>query len=190
MALQTNALLTVQEVLDYIKSQDRNPSTNPNASLLESLINRASDFVETYTGGPVINKTITVDLDGDGSDEIALPYYPVQSISSILVDGVDMTANADFYPEGFLFFKDGNTFNPGRKNVHVVYSAGHGAGMDEIPQDIKQAALLIVHYWYKRDSLDYSQSYGESEVIIGKWRFPSTALQMLDPYRRVNMAVI
>lgn len=189
MALQANALLDVSDVFNYMKLTT--PASNdPNYILVESLINRASDFVESYVGHPVINKSVTVALDGNGSDELALPYFPVQSVTSVTMDGMNVTSNTDFYPEGFLFFKDAGTFNPGRKNVQVTFTVGHGADKNAIPQDIKQAALLIVHYWYKRDSLDYSQTFGESEVIVGQWRFPSSALKMLDPYRRRNIGVI
>lgn len=189
MALQANALLDVADVFNYMKIETPD-TTDPNYILVESLINRASDFVESYIGHPVINKSMTVTLDGDGSDELILPYFPVQSLTSVIMNGTDVTANADFYPEGFLFFKDGSPFNRGKKNVQVTFVVGHGADRSAIPQDIKQAALLVVHYWYKRDSLDYSQTFGESEVIVGQWRFPSTALQMLDPYRRYNAVVV
>lgn len=189
MALQSNALLDVGDVFAYLKMTTP-ASTDPNYILIESLINRASDFAESYTNGPIINKTVTVKLDGSGSDEIMLPYYPVQSITTATMDGVDITANVDFYPEGSVFLKDGSAFTVGRKNVSITYVAGYGANTSTIPQDIRQAVLLICHYWYKRDSLDYSQTYGESEVIVGQWRFPSTAVQMLDRYRRPNMAVI
>ncbi|MBA4541975.1 hypothetical protein H1164_03535 [Thermoactinomyces daqus] len=189
MTLQTNALLDVEDVFDYMK-KDLPVSTDPNYVLIESLINRASDFCETYINGPIINKSATIALDGDGSDELALPYYPIQSVSSVLVDGVDATDNIDFYPEGFIYYTTGDAFPKGRKNIQVTFTAGLGADKNAIPQDIKQAALLITHYWYKRDSLDYSQTYGESEVIVGQWRFPSIAAQMLDRYRRPNMAVI
>lgn len=189
MALQANALLDVADVFNYMKLPT--PDANdPDYTLVESLINRASDFVESYIGHPVINKSMTVKLDGNGADELMLPYFPVQSVESVIMDGVDVTSNADFYPEGFLFFKDCGTFTRGKKNVEVAYTVGHGANKNAIPQDIKQAALLIVHYWYKRDSLDYSQTFGESEVITGEWRFPSTALRMLDPYRDVKVAVV
>lgn len=189
MALQANALLDVKDVFDYMKMAL--PATNdPNYILVESLINRASDYAETYTNGPLINKSFTINVDGSGDVELMIAPYPIQSLSSVTVDGVSVTSNVDFYSEGVLFLKDGNIFTKGRKNVAITYTSGYGADKNTIPQDIKQAALLIVHYWYKRDSLDYSQTFGESEVIVGQWRFPSTATKILDQYRRIRAAVV
>ncbi|MBA4495102.1 hypothetical protein ACFO25_09925 [Paenactinomyces guangxiensis] len=181
------ALITVEEFFQYVK-QPLPADTDDKYKLVESLIYRASDYCREYVGGPIITESITEKIDGTGHDEIKLSKVPVLSVSSVVVDGVDKTAAIGFYEFGILYMDD--VFPEGRQNVTVNYSSGYGATHEDIPQGIKQAALLICHYWFKRDTLDYSSTYGESEVITGQWRFPTTALKMLDPYKVRKMAVI
>jgi uncharacterized phiE125 gp8 family phage protein len=188
MTLQANALVSVEEVFAYLRIPEPQPS-DPQYQLIEALINRASDECENYVNGPIVNKTIMTKLDGTGADTKVLPHVPVQSITSVLVNGVDWTANVDFYTHGVIFTKNCTSFPEGRKNIDVTYVAGLGDTRDTIPQNLKHACLLIVQYWLKRDSLDYSQTFGESDIItgetVGVHRFPYTALKMLDPYRKV-----
>ena len=189
MALQANALLSVDEVFNYLR-QTTPDQQDPLYTLVESLINRSSDYCERYIGNPIINREVTEMLDGNGSSEILLGHFPIQGIVSVSVDGADVTANADFYRHGILFLKDGSTFTTGRKNVEVAYTAGYGENKDTIPQDLKHAALLMVHFWFKRDSLDYSTTFGESDIITGNAagevvRFPYAAIRILDAYRKV-----
>lgn len=190
MALNPGALLDVADIFEYMR-ESVPTSDNPEYSLVEELINRASAEVRQILGGPVINENITEDIDGNGDDYLFLTHFPVVSISSVTMDGVDVTANTDFYKHGELFFKDGSCFSEGRKNIRVSYVAGRGQTKDEIPQDIRHAALLIVHYWYKRDALDYSQSFGETEVITtGGPRYPRSALYILNRYQRGGVMLI
>lgn len=191
MSLNANALLTVDEFFNYLK-QPTSITGDPNYSLVEQLINRASTWAETYTKGPIVQASITESLDGNPErvlvDELLLSFYPIVSLSSVVQDTIDITSKISSYPEGALYFTGGGVFNPGRQNVTVTYVAGYGSSMSTIPLDIKQAALELVHYWFKRDSLDYSQTFGESEVIVQQWRFPGSAAKMLDPYKRVKSA--
>jgi hypothetical protein len=188
MALQENALISVEEVFNYLRL-DTPEITDPQYQLIEALINRASDECERFINGPIINKTVTEDLDGTGTDTKVLTYRPIQSITSVLVDGLDWTANVGFYPHGVIFTKNGAFFPEKRQIINVTYVAGFGETKDTIPQGIKQAALLIVQFWFKRDSLDYSTTFGESDIITGEAagvnRFPYTALKMLESYRKV-----
>lgn len=189
MALQANALLSIEEVFNYLRSPVPD-ETDPLYTLVESLINRASDYCERYISNPIINKEITDVLDGNGACKIMLNHFPIQGIGSVLVAGVDVTADADFYKHGVLFLKGDGVFPVGRKNIEVVYTAGYGEDKDTIPQDLKHAALLMVHFWFKRDSLDYSTTFGESDVITGNAageviRFPYAAIRILNAYRRV-----
>lgn len=184
MALQANALVSVDEVFAYLRITTP-PSSDPQYQLIEALINRASDECENYVNGPIVNKTITEKLDGTGTDTKVLTYTPVQSVTSVKLDGVDITSNVDFYSYGVIFTKDKTPFTEGRKNIDITYTAGYGTTKDTIPQNLKHACLLIVHYFYKRDALDYSNTYGESEVIAGRVMFPAAASRILDAYRRV-----
>jgi hypothetical protein len=178
------ALLTVAEFCQYVKESV--PAVGEERyTLISALIDRASDNVKAYVGGPIINETISNEKhDSVRYDEIFLRKRPIVSIQSVLVDGVNETANIEFDPErGSIFYADNSLFPRGRRIVSVSYTAGYGADANAIPQDIKQAALLIAQFWYKRDVLDYSENFGESQIITGQLRFPTGALRILDRYK-------
>lgn len=190
MALNANALVTVADVLAYLKDSTTQ-SGDPNYVLIESLINSASDYCERYIRSPIVNKSLTESYSGEGTTDLYLDYAPIVSLTSFTMDSmVYNISNLDFEDYGLVFFKDGSTFTKGRKNIQITYVAGLGANMNTIPHDVRQACILLVQFWYKRDSQDYSTTFGESEVITGRWRFPQEVNNILDHYRNLRFGFV
>ncbi len=83
-------------------------------------------------------------LSGQGHPEFLLPQYPVQTVSSLTLDGVALAPAVADGSTGYLVERaagllvrlDG-VFSPGRGNLRVAYRAG----FDPLPADLAQAAL-------------------------------------------------
>jgi uncharacterized phiE125 gp8 family phage protein len=188
--LNANALIDVADLFRYMRVEAPEAGSD-DETLVISLINSASDEVESIIGGPVINKTLTERIDGTSQPSLFVPKVPLFDVVSVSLDGADISSQVDFYEDGEVFRTDGGVFTSGRKNVSITYVAGHGADKNSIPADIKHAALLIVHYWYKRDSLDYSESFKEADVITASpVRYPASALHILKRYRNARVALL
>lgn len=190
MALNANALVSVADIFAYLKDSSTQVG-DPNYTLVESLINSASDYCEKYIRSPIVNKSLTEYYSGDGTTDLYLDHAPIISLTSFTMDGVSQSVSGlDFEDYGLVFFKDGSTFTKGKKNIQITYVAGLGANNTLIPHNIRQACILLVQFWYKRDGLDYSTTFGESEIITGKWRFPQEVNNILDHYRNVRFGFV
>jgi hypothetical protein len=190
MALNANALIDVEELFRYMQVEA--PAAGSDEEMLiHSLINSASDEVESIIGGPVIHKTITEQIDGTSEPSFFVRKVPLFDVVSVSLDGTDISSEVDFYEDGEVFHKDGEIFTRGRKNITVTYVAGYGASKSAVPADIRHACLLIVHYWYKRDSLDYSEGLKEADVITSSpVRYPSSVLRILKRYKNVRVSIL
>ncbi|WP_194385362.1 hypothetical protein [Microbacterium luteum] len=78
---------------------------------------------------PTITETIT--LDGRGGADVLLPSLRVVELTSVLNDGVDVTANVDTSRAGILRLVEGTwTDRLGRITVTLT----HGYDLDEVPE--------------------------------------------------------
>lgn len=177
-------LCTPEDVFNYMRKPV--PSVDdPDYRLVEDLIKRATDEIERIIGGPVINREVTETHNIPGWPRLVLNHKPVVSLVSITDNGKDISDNVVVHNnKGILLLKRGR-FSRAPYGVEVKYIAGYGPDADAIPQDIRHACVLFVHYWFKRDSLDYSQTYGESDILVNGPRFPVTALKMISKYKDV-----
>lgn len=173
-----------EDVFDYMRKPI--PSMDDQEyQLVENLIRRASEEIEKMIGGPVIIQEVTETHNVPGFPRLVLNHRPVVSLISITDNGRDISDKVVILDKkGILLLKTGR-FSRTAYGVNVTYTAGYGSDVDTIPQDIRHACVLIVHYWFKRDSLDYSQTYGESDILVNGPRFPVTALKMISRYKDV-----
>ena len=129
----------------------------PNATddaLLTRLISAASAFIESWLNRTISIQTYNEKYDGTGQDTLMLSNYPIVSLSSISIYGVAQTLlnPGDFTSTGFSITNDQTqlygqniTFDRGRQNVAVSYSAGYAT----VPLDIEQACLELCALKYK-----------------------------------------
>lgn len=168
-------LITLQEAKDFVDetSFDRDP-------YIEALVAEVSSAIETYIGGPVINAGYTDMLDGDGSTDLWLRYFPVVEVSEVTIDDAPVT-DAVSYESGLLYRVGGWT--SGRKNVSVTYTAGRGA---TVPDDIKLAAQLLFHHIYKSYVVNVGGELGAYQALRVHSRagWPPDVALILSRYRR------
>ncbi|MBI5522922.1 MAG: phage gp6-like head-tail connector protein [Desulfarculus sp.] len=151
MALSPQALTSLAAVKDYLRL-----TSADNDSLLESLIEAISAHFAAHTGralkardyspnpaSPAFDPDNAI-LDGSGYPELLLPQYPVQALTSLVMDGVALVPAQAPGQAGWVLDRAagvlglvGGVFVRGRHNLAVTYRAGFEA----VPADLAQACL-------------------------------------------------
>ncbi len=139
-------------------------SHNDDDILLSRLIHQASTYVEKYTGRFLTSQTIAMYLD-EFPRVITVPRGPIQSVESITyVDtgGETQTLDVDQYRVDKestycrispAFDKSWPSILPVMNSVEITMIAGYG-DVDDVPEDLKGAMLLLVGTWYEnRDGI-------------------------------------
>lgn len=183
MTLAANALCSLNELKNYLNMPTAETSYD---TVLELLINMASDVIEQFLGTPVLNGSYTEKLDGDGTNVLVPRHYPIISVSSLKVDGEAVSSDDYYVYEGYIYSEQ--TLAEGHQNIELIYTAGWGATMSDIPLDLKLACIKLASYWYRRDVGAYSHSFGEPEEVRGlpAWSMPAAVRSLLEPYAGVK----
>ncbi len=153
-------------------------------SLLNRLMNWATDFIHSYCGRTFPQGSYDEYYDGDGTDNLLSHQFPVTSVSSLEVDGVVKDATKDFVlyaPLGLIRLKLG-VFPRGKKNIRLQYTAGYSS----IPKDLEQACIELValkYYDRGRERLGVESKEGASFVT----QLPAEIKQVLDLYKRYGV---
>jgi len=151
----TTELVTLQEAKDFLRV-----TFNDDNSLIDSLRKAARKWCDNYASISFFTQTWTLRLDGFPGDDrhIELWRPPVQSVTSVkyydsnnslqtwdssnyIVDTKSNTARIDAinsYPDTYDRVDA----------VEVEYIAGY-ADIDDVPEDIKQAVLILIADFYE-----------------------------------------
>jgi len=114
-------------------------------SLLEEAINAATKIVEDYCGRAFITRTVTENRIGNGDKLIRLNKMPIDSITSVTLDGTELTVDTD-YDDNLLtmgWLKRASKWTKD-KTLVVVYDAGDCADLDAVRSDYPQAILATL----------------------------------------------
>jgi hypothetical protein len=151
MALDTtNALIDFDYIRDKIKT-----IADTDQERVESLINAASLHANSHTKRLLLARDYTDDYDGQGTEEIVLNQFPVNSITSIYIDAErDFTADTELTSDNYIYYDDigvvvrtNGSFGRGRKNVRINYNAGFAT----VPEDLKLSVSEMVMWMMKRE---------------------------------------
>lgn len=165
MSLNANALITLNDLKESLSITD---STQD--SLLEGIINRSSQVIETYVGHPIKSATYTQEKY-DGAAKIVLDKWPVTAITSVQYQTGDI-GNPDWDDvdsTSYALERDGDRGilllqSPiaGEDAYRVTYTAGY----TDVPEDIKQACLELCEYTFnmKASGGKKSETLGEYSV--------------------------
>lgn len=154
--LSGNAIVTLADARVFLGYATSTATTND--GIITTMINSISQLLEIETSRKVIQQTLTgYRLDGTGRREILVPYVPLQSVSSVVIN--DRITDTTLYtftsysvtnPDtGCLMLTDGNIFPRGRNNVVLGLSVGWGATAPEL-SIFQQACFLQLKNDYKR----------------------------------------
>ncbi|MFF7310554.1 hypothetical protein [Streptomyces sp. NPDC008137] len=137
----------------------------------------ASASVREAAGVPISQTTSTVTLEGEPTQWLHLPGQPIQSVSSVAIDGVPVT---DWRLRSGQLWRAGG-WSPGSEPSEVTVTQTHG--LPTVPEDIvglvcRIAAAVLVHHRAQPDGEglaakdirserigDYAVQYGDGGRI-------------------------
>jgi len=162
------------------------PDYDQEDSKLSGLITAAREYVENHTRRALITQTWDVAFDCfPGGIDIALPFAPLQSVTSISYTGTDGNAatfaefSADIFGNGarLQYGYSWPAIQPGSR-VTVRFVTGYGAESTAVPSGIKQAMLLIIGHLHENPEEVVVLERGSVE------RLPMGVDSLLSGYRR------
>ena len=188
------AYITTTALKDYLTFDS--DDTEIMAHLGQLCLN-AQEFIKSYIGfNPEGTEFYYRDLVQLNGPKIALPYAPVISVSSCLVNGAEYTAiipegvpegrinGTDFYIDnqaGILTFQSLDFYGQALLEITFIY------GFQAVPADIIQAGCELVAWNYgkiKNQGFGVkSQTVGESTTAF-ETGAPYSVRQILDRYKK------
>jgi len=139
-------------------------------AVMTGMIQRASDYIERWTGRRFPRETVVETLAASGRPYLVLSRAPVVSITAITRDGSTISSTSydiDNANAGILWREQGWTdtgllgqniegyrTGHGRRDWSVTYVAGYitpgsTAGNPTLPGDVEQACIAIVKAWWR-----------------------------------------
>lgn len=143
------------------------PSQTTDDALLTSLIDRASEFIDTAVGRGILSADYTDILNGNGADSIFVNNYPITAVSAVQVDEYDYSPAPLSKNVGYIFnahrvYLRGGKFNLGVQNVVISYTGGYLT----VPDDIQQACVELVVFKYKQRNHIGVSSHSQDRVVV------------------------
>jgi uncharacterized phiE125 gp8 family phage protein len=132
-------LITLAEAKEYLKVQH-----SLEDDLITELIEQASDRLAEKRGILVAKDFIDEEYNGGGDEFVILYHYPVNSITSVTVDGNEVEYEVD-KRLGFLYAEGSFPRGPGR--LKITYNAGFS--VDNVPPRYKRACMKLVSDYYE-----------------------------------------
>ena len=180
--MAANDLTTLAEAKQYIGI-----SGTGDDGLLQALITRLSEWIQTYLSLDILAADRAEVRDGHGSNTIVVAYYPIISVASVKINGVSIPASSGYAVSGY-YFNDftiklrGYSFSPGEGNVELAYRAGY----EQVPADLSQACLELLALRYKeRDRFGISsKNLGPEQVQFVTDAIPKSVMAIFNNYFR------
>ena len=164
--------------------------TSDEDDLVIALIAAARLLLEAQTARAFITQSWRWVIDAWPGSRLVLPIAPLQSVTSIGLrddEGTLTPVDASLYTvfageTGEVHLKAGCHWPlPPREagGIEVAFTAGYGAGADDVPSPLRQAMLLLIAHWFEhREPVSFAGS------AIGT---PLTVDMLTAPYRRVRL---
>jgi hypothetical protein len=155
-------------------------------NMLRSIISAASTLALQYLSRDIEAKTYTAErYNGNGLIRLILRHYPVNSVTSVVIDARSVEPEKFYIFDDMVYLKD-DVFYRGVHNVTVTYNAGYAV----IPADIQHAVAEIAALKYtQRQSIGFlSKQIAGQSTNFDKASIPASALDVLKCYRRVAYA--
>lgn len=183
-ALKATAIFTLQSLKDWVKVPE---AETQHDDVLGDVGNFVTDEIERLTDRIYVSRLTTQIFNGDGcTARKELWHYPVQTVSSFLIDGV-VVPGTDYVvdlPYGVLWLKN-RVFTYGTQNVSVTYTAGYA--LVDVPSDASQVAremAKIVYDQWNSNVIAMNQiSIGPATAIV-RPDWPLHVKQALEALRR------
>ena len=160
MAVGTYALTTLAKLKSFMSI-----SGSGNDTLLENSIDRTTALFETETRRKLLARDYSYDsdssdydadnaiMDGNNRDEIALPQYPVNSVTTIKINSTSIPQRDTVFDTGWVLDKKngilrmiGYLFSEGMANIELEYNASYST----VPDDLESACSAQAAWLFKQ----------------------------------------
>ena len=183
MALITEALVTAEEAEDYCQIQS--PAHDV---VVEMLINSVSQTIVDAIDCDLFSATYTAEeYDGSGRSYMYLPHYPVTTLTTVVEDGITLTASTDFYSDldnGILYKASGGKWTTSQEGVAVTYVAGYAT----VPWDVKMAELKEIARQYRMYLLkEHGETSRSTEGSSSSYAEKPEWMDVVSKYRRLRV---
>jgi len=154
---------------------------------VNGLITAVSGWIRSVTNRDFSLTSYTRRFDGQNSQRLVLPQYPIVSVESVAVGRQAITAQAAPEQPGYFFDEDSiildsYRFDRGFGNVSIAWTAGYS----QIPADLAQAANELVGLRMKQKENQgwTSKSLAGETVSLDVRDMPSSVRTTLKQYSR------
>jgi uncharacterized phiE125 gp8 family phage protein len=143
-----------------LRTHSRIDDITEEGPLLVRLIKAARRWCEAFLSQSMVNTTFDLTLDCFPAWEIRLPRCPLQSVTSITyidANGDSQTVSSSDYivdtktKPGRITPAFGDSWPSTQSRINAVtvrFVAGYGAAASAVPDEWKQAILLLAGHWY------------------------------------------
>lgn len=185
-------LTTLAQVKQYLG--ETGTSTD---ALLASLVSACSKYVTTYLSRNLFQTTYAETRDGRGGYVIRTMQFPIVSVASVYVNGIQIPLAPNSTSFGFLYgdtsiYLNGYCFSTGFRNVLLNYTAGIATQPGSppiptnVPADIAQAVVEMVAVKYKRrKNIDVrGETLAQQTLTYAPSDITPAVQRVLDQYKR------
>lgn len=193
MAELSYNIVSVANLRDWIGFPGDGPTAR-DLSALEIIANGLTLAIENFIGRPIKARSRTDYLDGSGGREIALPLFPVVSITSL--DVISATTDGSVYSSyvasDYLLDSEvgrimlwAESFPLGRKNIKAVYSPGWATPPEAVLLAARLWGLRLFKEWNGGNAQEeiLSQSLDGQTTTFFHGTMPKKVEGLLKPYR-------
>lgn len=125
-------------------------------SLIQIILEGVSKQFDNYTYRTLENATAAATLDGNGKEWFFNVDYPINGVTSVVLDGVTLTATTDYIyytsDHEAKFRKIGGVWTEDEQNLVITYDRGYST----IPDDLELACYYQASKIYDRKSIGQS----------------------------------
>lgn len=192
--MATNDLTTLADVKAWLNIASGDTTFD---AMLGRLISACSMFMQAYMNRTVAITSYTLNFNGDGKTAKMLGNYPIQSVTSVLVNGVPIPASPALtaygtQQAGYMFDDDtiylyGYEFCMGVQNCSIAYTAGFSAS-DPNLMALAQACIEVVSLRFKERGRIGEKNKSVNGELIGFMvtDFPPDVVTLMNNLRNVT----
>lgn len=185
MSLNTNALITLEDIKNYLGINNTDDDT-----LLESLINGVSEFVENYIGYPVKEASYTETCKGFEIMNLGWQYFlkrlRVQSLAYVKKNDETLTEDTDFLvirSQARVVFSEDLSIEE-----EDIFEFSYTAGFSTVPSDLQMICKQLVAMFYRHRDLSITSTNTQGVAkSIDPSKIPSFVIKTLEAYKKVGV---
>lgn len=188
--LVSDAVLPVDALKDHLLIGSGFAEGDLQDPVLVSFLRAALAAIEGRTSKALIARGFLMTIDDWASrSEQKLPVAPVQSVNEVsIIDAYGVATRLD--PSTFRLQKDAFAARlrpmstllpsvPTGGSVEIRFDAGYGASFEAVPEDLKQAVLMLASHYYEY----------RADTALGQGCMPFGVTSLIARYRPVRMGL-